>query len=464
MSTAQKVLVGVVIVVCLVVGGVLGFLLGGGNGYKVVETDSKGVSGNKYDPASYKDKYPLQYASYMEASKYPEGRDKPGDFGGDKLFDHVNGGKQTELVTLFGPNPFSVYYADDRGHVYALDDLFDSGRTKGPNPYDPPKTFSQRGACVTCKTPYLEQIFDDNKFGSDDWGFAKVPFDEMRDSYFDDQMKEHGSINCATCHDPETHELRIINKALKFAFEKGIPGYKDGEPIDWEKATKQEMRTYVCAQCHVEYYFEPDTFRVVFPWDNGLEFDKQYEHYKTEPNGFKQDFKNGTSGAAILKAQHPDFEAWTTGVHGKAGVACADCHMPYVTKNGEKYSTHDVTSPLRTVENSCMQCHNDQTKEWLIDSVTSIQANFWVQQHEAELAVSKAHQTIKAAKDAGASDEALAEALELVREAQWYWDFVAAENGMGFHNPDQGMKATGQSIVKANEAILSAYKAAGKSL
>jgi nitrite reductase (cytochrome c-552) len=304
--------------------------------------------------------------------------------------------------------------------------------------------------------------------GNNGWDHAKIDFEtEMKANVEGTPGVMHNGVSCTMCHDPVDMELRVKSKHLFEAFERREANIGEPNPLkDPSKTSKQDMRTLVCAQCHVEYHFEPVTFRVVLPWDEGLTFDAMYEYYEKErkrEGGFVRDFEHGISKALILKAQHPEYEAWTTGIHGKNNVACADCHMPYLTKNGQKYSDHNITSPLRTskhVEASCMTCH-DQTEKELVGYVTDVQDIFWSQQNQAEKAVAEAHRMIEKAMAAGISDTAIGEARELVREAQWAWDYVAAENSMGFHFAEQGMKTTGHAIVKANEAIITLYKAAG---
>ena len=68
-------------------------------------------------------------------------------------------------------------------------------------------------------------------------------------------------IGCQDCHDPKTMNLRISRPALREAWE------SMGKNID--EATHQEMRSLVCAQCHVEYYCSSG-FKLTFPWGKGL--------------------------------------------------------------------------------------------------------------------------------------------------------------------------------------------------
>ncbi len=220
------------------------------------------------------------------------------------------------------------------------------------------------------------------------------------------------------------------------------------------------MRSYVCGQCHAEYYFEPKTKKVVFPWDKGYLPEQMYAYYEEKPANFEQDWVHPDSQAKMLKAQHPDFETWAGGVHAKSGVSCADCHMPFMRENGQKYSSHWVTSPMKHAKESCQTCHT-QGAQWFLERVKTQQNNVWQLQRIAGQTVARAHEVIGKAAAVDKADKAgLDKARELVRKAQWFWDIVAAENSMGFHNPDQVLNTLGRSIDMANQAIIAANKAA----
>ncbi len=384
------------------------------------------IPAGEYDAAVWGKVYPLQYESYR---KMAETTPSPTGYGGS-----VNVQKsdmQPEIFENFKGMPFSKDYSEDRGHVYAVEDLLHSKRI-GP---------ASKGACITCKTPYVEQFYKESG-----WGYANKPLGELL------ERSKH-PVTCAQCHDSETMNLRVINPAFIEAQER--------RGIDLTKATREEMRTYVCAQCHSEYYFEPGTMRVVFPWDKGFKPEEMYAYYAEKPNNFLQDWEHPDSKAPMLKAQHPDYETFANGTHGKAGVSCADCHMPYMRKDGQKYTSHFITSPLKTLDASCSPCHSQGT-EWLSERVKTIQDQTFLLQHTAGLNVAKAHEAIRKAGDTPDVNQAeLAKARELVRKAQWMWDIVSAENSMGFHNTDQTMTTLGQANELAHQAIESANLAAG---
>ena len=77
--------------------------------------------------------------------------------------------------------------------------------------------------------------------------------------------------------------------------------------IDVTKETRQEMRTFVCAQCHVDYYFKGDNKELTFPWSNGTRID-DIDKYYTDA-AFK-DFVNKENGAPMIKIQHPEFDVY----------------------------------------------------------------------------------------------------------------------------------------------------------
>ena len=173
-------------------------------------------------------------------------------------------------------------------------------------------------------------------------------------------------------------------------------------------ATQQEMRTYVCGQCHVEYYFKGPEKRLTYPWFKGLKGDQILSYY--DEVGFK-DWMHADTSAPTLKAQHPEFEMYNQGIHARSGVACADCHMPYTRQGAHKISDHHVRSPLLNINNACQTCHK------------------WPE-----------------AKKSGRPDPQLKEAQAFQRKAQFLLDFVEAENSVGFHAPQEAARLLTLSI------------------
>ncbi|MFP4367946.1 MAG: ammonia-forming cytochrome c nitrite reductase [Candidatus Kapaibacterium sp.] len=362
--------------------------------------------------------FPRQYNSYLHTldtsfmSKYA----------GSAHIDYLE--RYPEVVVLWAGYGFSKDYAQGRGHAYAIKDIRHILRTGGTEVSPMPAT------CWSCKSTDVPRLMD--KIG--------------REKFYAGTWKEFGDeiinpIGCQDCHDPETMNLRITRPALIEALE------RRGKNI--EDATHQEMRSYVCAQCHVEYYFkkEPENY-LTFPWDKGFSADSMLAYY--DEIEFT-DWTHKLSKAKMLKAQHPDFETWMTGVHADRGVSCADCHMPYKVEGGVKFTDHHLQSPLNNVANSCQTCHRE-SEEDLIKDVYERQDKVMQIRRETEKSLARAHIEAKAAWDAGATDQEMEEALKLIRESQFLWDWVAATNGFGFHSPVEALRVLGLSIQKSERA------------
>ncbi|MDP3062577.1 MAG: ammonia-forming cytochrome c nitrite reductase subunit c552 [Chloroflexota bacterium] len=269
--------------------------------------------------------------------------------------------------------------------------------------------------------------------------FNRTPYNDLKD-------RLHTNTSCADCHDPDTLALRITRPAFANAMEK--------RGIDLSKATRQEMRSYVCAQCHVEYYVLGDDKLLTFPWELGLNIDNIEAYY--DRYAFK-DWTHKESGAPMLKMQHPEFEMWSTGIHARSGVACADCHMPYVRDGAIKASDHWLRSPLTNVNKACQTCHK-QSEEELKSRIIAIQDTTAELLRRAEEAIVEAIDAIVAAKSSGASDAALEDARKLHRRASARWDFVSSENSTGFHSPQEAARVLATAIDYARQAQLSAER------
>jgi nitrite reductase (cytochrome c-552) len=230
---------------------------------------------------------------------------------------------------------------------------------------------------------------------------------------------------------------------------------------DWRTFTRQEMRSVVCANCHVEYYFKGDGKYLTFPWANGTQIEDIAQYYADL--GFK-DWDYPDAGTPMIKMQHPEYELFTAdSTHYKAGVACADCHMPYTRDGAAKFSTHDVKSPLLNAETACGACHTDVT--YVTDRVSIIQDQVHTTMLATEDATIAAINAIKAAAaDPNADQAKLGEARTLHREAQLRWDFIAAENSMGFHNPEEALRILADATNLARQAQLKAVEASREAL
>ena len=260
----------------------------------------------------------------------------------------------------------------------------------------------------------------------------------------------NNNIGCVNCHEADTMRLVVTNPALEEALE--------AQGKDWRNLTRQEMRSLVCANCHVEYYFEGEDKYLTFPWKLGTRIENIAEYYRTED--FK-DWEYPETGSPMIKMQHPDYELFTAdSTHYKAGVACADCHMPYTRDGAIKYSNHDIKSPLLMAEAACGQCHTDVS--YVTARVATIQNQVHDTMSATEDAIIEAINTLKAAAALPSVNKVLLnEARTLHREAQLRWDFINAENSMGFHNPEEALRILAIATDLARQAQLKAAQAAG---
>ena len=242
--------------------------------------------------------------------------------------------------------------------------------------------------------------------------------------------------------DPATMQLRVTRPG----FLEGIRALKAAQGVaDYDvnrMATRQEMRAYVCGQCHVEYYFKGPEKRLVYPWSKGIKVDDILAYY--EETGHK-DWVHAETGAPVLKAQHPEFEMWNQGIHARSGVACADCHMPYTRVGSLKISDHHVRSPVLNLNHACQTCHHWPEEE-LKARVELIQDRVFGLRNRAMEALVALINDIRDARTRGASEQVLEQPRKLQRYAQFMLDFVEAENSTGFHAPEEAERILAESI------------------
>ncbi len=382
------------------------------------------IKDGETDPAVWGQNYPHEYDRFMMTQR----TDTPTAYGGSVKYSKLE--RYPAMKRIWNGYAFAVDFNEERGHFYSLVDQKETKRQQ---------VVKQPGACANCHSGDAPSLIK-----SMGWeAFNHTPYQELSGTL-------HSAITCNDCHDPATMALRITRPAFINAMAK--------RGIDVTQATRQEMRSYVCGQCHVEYYFQGDNKLLTFPWEKGLNIDNINDYYDA------YDFKDWThkeTGAPMLKMQHPEFELYSTGVHAQSGVACADCHMPYIREGAVKISDHWVRSPLTNVANACQTCHKlDEDK--LKERILTIQNRTAKQLRESETALVAAIDAINGAITAGATDEDLKEARDFHRRASMRWDFISSENSTGFHSPQEAARVLGDSINFARLAQLSAERVTAK--
>jgi len=417
--------------------------------YRVVE-----LTDDTEDPAVWGKNFPLQYDDYKRTVDQVRTR-----FGGSEALPRtptradprsvVSQSKVEEdprLKVMWAGYAFAQDFREERGHAYMLDDQIFTERQQ---------VVKQPGTCIQCHASVYVPY---KKAGNGDLikGFEKV--NQM--SYFEARQLVSHPVACIDCHDSSTMQLRVTRPA----FIEGIRAFKAARGIQNydvnKQATRQEMRAYVCGQCHVEYYFKGPEKRLVYPWAKGLKVEEMLAYY--DEAQFK-DWTHANTGAPALKAQHPEFEMWSQGIHTRSGVTCADCHMPYKREGALKISDHHVRSPMLNINRACQTCHKWPEEE-LKARVETIQERTYKLRNVAMDALVDLIQDLEAAKAAGKANGGLANAQNFQRKAQFYLDFVEAENSTGFHAPQEAARILGESIdfSRQGQIVLRDGKAASR--
>jgi nitrite reductase (cytochrome c-552) len=401
------------------------------------------------DPEVWGRNFPRQYDGYKRTVDTERTR-----HGGSEAFSRLDA--DPRLKRIFAGYAFSLDYREDRGHAYMLVDQDETERVH---------KVKQPGACIHCHASVMPAY---RKVGEGDVmkGFERVcamPRTEAR------RLVDH-PVSCVDCHDPKTMQLRVTRPGF-FVGIRELAKSEDKLPHlpsveRWRKgnrkreydpntdATRQEMRSFVCGQCHVEYYFKGEGKLLTYPWHMGLKVEQIESYY--DAAGFK-DWAHAETGAPVLKAQHPEFEMWSQGIHARSGVACADCHMPYKREGAIKISDHHVRSPLLNISRACQTCHRYPEQE-ILARAEAIQDRTKGLMDRAEDALLEMMDAIRTAEARGVPADDLAAARMLHRKAQWRLDFVAAENSMGFHAPQEAARILGEAIDFARQGQVTAVE------
>ena len=341
--------------------------------------------------------------------------------------------QRPNMVILWAGYSFSWDYATPRGHQHAVEDVRRTLRTGAPGVTEGKQP--QPGTCWTCKGPDVPRVMKEQGLAN----FYKAPWSKWGDQIMN-------SVGCSDCHDSKTMDLKPARPALYEAWQ------RVGKDVN--KATHQEMRSLVCAQCHTEYYFKGDGQYLTFPQDSGIKVEAMEKYY--DAMNYK-DYTHALSRAPILKAQHPGYEIHQMGIHGQRGVSCADCHMPYMSKGGVKYTDHHIMSPLANIERTCQTCHR-QSAETLRQNVYERQRKCNEIRNRVENELATAHIEAKFAWDKGATEAEMKPVLDLLRKSQWRWDFAVASHGAAFHAPQEIMRILSHSLDFASQARLKVAK------
>ena len=399
--------------------------------YRVVTLDD-----TTDDPAVWGKNFPLQYDDYRKTVDQIRTR-----YGGSEGEPHSPSQADPRSVVaqsrlqedprlreFWSGYAFAQDFREERGHAYMLEDQEFTQRQR---------VTKQPGTCLHC---HGSMVVPYTRAGNGDLikGFEALnPL-----PYFEARKHVRHPVSCIDCHNPTTMELRVTRpgfiegmRLLKAS--QGVAGYDVNT-----QATRQEMRTFVCGQCHVEYYFKGPEKRLQYPWGKGLTADSILAFH--DSTGHK-DWTHTISGAPMLKAQHPEFELYNQGIHARSGVACADCHMPYKREGAMKISDHHVRSPVLNINRACQTCHRWSEEELKL-RVETIQDRTFEMRNMAIDAVLQLTREIGAQVKRDSTLPTVKVARDYQRKAQFLADFIEAENSMGFHADQEAARVLAKSI------------------
>jgi len=399
--------------------------------FRVVELNDDTV-----DPSIWGKNFPLQYDDYLKTTDQVRTR-----YGGSEaeprtptqadprsIVAQSRLEEDPRLKIMWAGYAFSRDFREERGHAYMLEDQTFTERQQ---------VAKQPGTCINC---HASAYVAYKQLGGGDIFKGFEALNKM--PYFDARKIVNHPVACIDCHDSQTMQLRVTRPA----FIEGMRALKASQGVQNydvnTHATRQEMRAYVCGQCHDEYHFSGPEKRLVYPWAKGLQVENILAFYDEQK--FK-DWDHAATGAPVLKAQHPEFEMWNQGIHARSGVSCADCHMPYKREGALKVSDHHVRSPLLNINRACQTCHK-WTEDELKARVETIQTRTHNLRNLAMEALVDLINDIKAARDAGRTDTAVTTAQDFQRRAQFYVDFIESENSNGFHASQESARILGESI------------------
>ncbi len=359
------------------------------------------------DPEYWADQYPDIYQSYLRNAN-------EGDvmFGGEQQIDYIQ--KYPQISVIYEGFGFSKEYFSTRGHVYALEDVIAIGRPK------------PGASCLACKTSDYERLYD--QYGSE---LFAMDFVEMA-------AEAQYPITCYSCHRNDPGELHIT-----------VPQARDGfAKLDFEV----ERGSQNCAQCHVEYYIDPDTKAIVLPWENGLTVEA-FEQTFDDLN--YADWIHPRTGTPLIKIQHPEYEMYRGSPHHRLGMDCNACHMPTMqNEQGENYVSHWWTSPLKTARESCLGCHANHTEESITQWVNGLQQDIEDKQKQSmDLLVDLVETLAVRIEEGNIDDDTLEEVRSLHRRSQIRWDFIFAENSTGSHHFARARAYLDEAIQLAEQAL-----------
>lgn len=326
------------------------------------------------------------------------------------------------LVNIYEGYGFAKDYMSARGHNFCLEDV---AATQRPH---------ATANCLTCKSPNFTKLVNDQGVG-----VYSMDFNEVHA-----QMAE--STSCYNCHANEAGHQGELVVTHSYIVEALGENMAEIDPV-----------ILSCGQCHIEYYFKPETKEAYVAYNSKETMTPEAILAAFNEMGFS-DWTQESTGAHMLKAQHPEMETVLYGKHAAMGMNCADCHMPLEVSqtDGSVYHSHKWVSPLEneTLLAYCATCHGDVD---MVTFVHNLQDRITARETEVGNKLSDFKDALAEANQSGNwSEEDLDVVRDLYRSAQWYFDFCYVENSEGAHNSSLSNECldTSESIIQQGMEML----------
>ena len=411
-----------------------------GGAEQIPQNQAAAIPDNVIDPEVWGKAHPAQYELWKQTEEpTPVGKSKYKlGFDADNItYDKLS--MYPYMALLFNGWGFGVEYNEPRGHAYMLKDQLEIDA----------KRVGAGGVCLSCKSPYAPIL--ENRMGPD---FYMKPFREVVDQ-IPEAHRELG-VACIDCHDNKDMSL-LISRGFS------LVNALESMNVKPDELTKQQMRSVVCAQCHVTYNIpktaDGKSKGIYFPWQKSSWGNISVENIIAQIRNDAEvaEWTQSVTGFRMAFMRHPEFELYSNGsTHWLAGASCADCHMPSTRVGEQTVSDHRVTSPLKADLRACSQCH-DQDEEWLKQRVISIQdhtVSLMLRAGYATATVAKLFEIAHNAQARGAvfDKDFYDRAKDFYLEAFYRQLYIGAENSVGFHNPPEAMRVLGDAVAFAGKS------------
>ena len=367
--------------------------------FKPVEAPVPANENGVITAAEWGEVYPEIYASYMENQE------------NSYRVDYLE--EDPYLKTVYEGFGFAKDYTSAVAHTYTLEDVYNTER---------PHALAN---CLTCKTPDYTKLVND--MGKDAYTL------DFAETY--EKMNE--SVSCYNCH--ENHAAEDGKLVVTHSYVTEALGENHGIPLE----------VLTCGQCHIEYYFDPETKATSMPYDSVKAMDPEQILTYYNEMGYA-DWTQESTGTGLLKAQHPELETFLgEGSMHAATMNCADCHM----EQKEDYVSHNWQSPLdnEAILQTCASCHGDTD---MTAKVKAIQEEITGREREVGEKLARLKTTLAETVSSGSCEEDTLNGIrEKYRAAQWYWDFCYVENSEGAHNSALARRCLNNAEALIEEAM-----------